>query len=141
MLADFRDYVKTLTIANRIYIGSTELTPTERFSVGIGKIDNTKEYAIGIYSMNGLARVEAFGLNSSYDVAGIRILVHWNRNAKDTEIASRDLYGKLRHLTNVTMGNAYTYIVEMDTGEPTFLGTDENGVYEYHIALRLYYKR
>lgn len=136
MLADFRDYIKTLEIAQHTYNGSGE-----HFSVGIGKIDNNKEYAIGIYSMNGLARVEAFGLNSSYDIAGIRILVHWNRNAKETEIASRDLYEKLRHLTNVAMGNSYIYIVEMDTGEPTFLGTDDNGVYEYHIALRLYYER
>ena len=126
MLADFRDYLKTLDIAEHYYIG---------------KINNATEKAIGVYSMSNIAPVEAIGLASSYDVAGIRILIHWNKNADETEQTARTLYEALRHITNTDMGSTHVSMVSMDTGEPDFLGTDDNGVYEYHISLLVYYNR
>ena len=133
MLADFRDWLK----AN--WLDSNDKPIADHYH--IGKINNNNEKSIGIYSTNGLKRVEAFGKNSSYDIAGISILVHWNKNANDTEIIARSLYETLRYVTNTAMGNSYVYIVEMSEGEPISIGTDDNGVYEYHIGLRLYYRR
>ena len=151
MLADFRDYLKGTGLAN-VELRSTQgiLQSTEGILTGntlkadhysIGKINNAQQKSIGIYSQNGFGRVEAFGLESSYDVAGVRILVHWNKNADETEIVSRILYDKLRYITNQPMGSSYVYMVEMTEGEPVFIGTDDNNVYEYHIGLLLYYKR
>ena len=126
MLAQFRDYLKTLNVARYYYIG---------------KIENSKEYALGVYSNPHLRRVEAIGKVSTYDVAGFRLLLHWNRNEKETEIAARELYQKIRYITETEMDDVYVYYIDIDDGEPVFVGTDDNGVYEYHISGTIYYGR
>jgi hypothetical protein len=126
MLAEFRDYLKTLNVADHYYIG---------------KLDNSKEKALGLYSMGNLAPVEAVGKDSSYDIAGVRILLHWNKNAKESEKASRNLYSEIRYIQDQAMGDEHVFCFMPDDNEPTFIGTDDNNVYEYHIAGRLYYKR
>lgn len=137
MLAEFRDYLKSLNLAENYYIG---------------KIDNTKLKTIGIYSQQSQRRVEAIGKNSSYDIAGVRILVHWNKNAKESEIAARDIFESIRYITDTdipvpqasaTEGVSVIHVDYLDLleAEPTFLGTDDNGVYEYHISARIYYRR
>ena len=77
MLAEIRDYLKTLNIADYCTIG---------------KIDNSKENAIGVYGDGMMGRIEAFGKNSSYDITGIRILYHGTKNLNDTEQVARSLY-------------------------------------------------
>ena len=127
MLAEFRDYLKTLDVADNYYIG---------------KIDNSKLKTIGVYGQQGgLARVEAIGKKSSYNVTRIRILIHWNKNAKETETASWNVYELLRYITDVDMGTVHVQYLSLDESEPAFIGTDDNGVYEYHISARIYYRR
>ena len=126
MLAEFRDYLKTLDVADNYYIG---------------KIDNSKLRTVGIYGHGGLARVEAVGKASSYNVSRIRILIHWNKNAKETEMASWNLYNNLCYITDEDMGDLHVHYLSLDESEPTFIGTDDNGVYEYHISARVYYRR
>lgn len=126
MLAEFRDYLKSLNIAENYYIG---------------KIENSKEKTIGVYGMGGLRRIEAIGGQSSYDVARVRILLHWNKNAKETEEVARTLYESLRFVTDTDMGEIEVKYLDLDENEPTFLGTDSNGVYEYHISARVFYRR
>ena len=126
MMAEFRDYVKTLEVADHYYIG---------------KIENVKEKVLGIYSTPYMARVEAVGKASLYDVAGIRLLLHWNKNAKETEAAARSLYEKLRYIKNVEMGEIHVDYLDLNEAEPQFIGTDDNGVYEYVNTLNIYYRR
>lgn len=126
MLADIRDYLKTLIQA-------------DHFS--IGKIDGTKDKSVGVYSDNSYMRIEAMGRKSSYDRAGIRILLHWDKNMRETEEVARDLYEKLRYITDTQMNNLYVYYLDLQYGEPVFVGTDDEGVYEYVIACIVYYKR
>ena len=126
MLVEFRDFLKTLGVAKEYRIG---------------KIENAKEKTIGLYSSANLARVESIGLKSSYDIAGFRILLHWTQNMRETEAAARDLFEKLRYITNTEVGTAHVYLIDLDDGEPVFIGTDDNGVYEYHISGRIFYRR
>lgn len=126
MLAEFRDYLKTLDVATNYYIG---------------KIDNSKMETVGVYGQGGLKRIEAIGKASSYDITMVRILVHWNKNARESELASRNLFEKIRYITDTDMGNVHVDYLDLMEAEPTFLGTDDNGVYEYHIACRIYYRR
>ncbi len=126
MLTQFKDYLKTLGVAEHYYIG---------------KIDNFKEKTVGLYSMPFAERVEAFGKQSSYDVAGVRILVHWNKSMSETEAAARRLYSAIRYIQDVQMSDKYVFYVDLSIGEPQFLGSDENGVYEYHIMGFIYYRR
>lgn len=132
MLAEFRDYLKALNLADHYYIG---------------KIDNTKLETIGVYGQQGLRRVEAIGKESSYDIAGIRMLIHWNKNAKESEEAARSIFESIRYITDADMptSEAETTIhvnyLDLLDSEPIFIGTDDNGVYEYHISARIYYRR
>lgn len=126
MLAEFRDFVKTLGVG-------------DYFS--IGKIDSTKDKSIGIYGDSNSYRVEAFGKASKYDISNMRILIHWNKNLAETEAASKSLYEQLRYQKEFDMNNIYVYFIDLIQGEPLFVGTDGNGVYEYVISIRVYYRR
>lgn len=107
----------------------------------LGKIPNAKQNCLGVYGVSYGQRIEAVGKNSSYDVAGFRILVHGDTNARTTEDTARSLYETLRYVTDETVGDYNFAYIDLDTGEPTFIGTDENNVYEYHISGRIYYAR
>ena len=137
MLAEFRDYLKTLDLAENYYIG---------------KIENAKLKTIGLYGQQSQRRVEAIGKQSSYDIAGVRILVHWNKNARESETAARNIFESIRYITDADMpvpqalAGEDVSVVHVDyldllEAEPTFIGTDDNGVYEYHISARIYYRR
>ena len=127
MLAEFKDYLKTLDLGADHYY--------------IGKIENIKEKVIGVYSVGNFERIEAVGRESSYDIAELQLLVHWNRNAKESQEATRALYESLSCNQKVDMGNIHVDFLDLEYGEPIFIGTDENNVYEYHIQLRIFYRR
>lgn len=126
MIAEFRDYLKTLNVATNYYIG---------------KIENSKEQALGIYADTGRRRVEAVGKDSSYGAFGVRLLLHWNKNAKETETQARTLFEAIRYITDTDMTGVHVQYIDWDYDEPIFIGTDENGVYEYVITGTIYYKK
>lgn len=125
----------TILSALRDYIG-TEQTPAY-----LGKIPNAQQMCFGVYGVSNGLRVEALGNESSYDVAGFRILVHGNMNARITEQTARDLFQRLRYVTDTQMGDFFVNYIDLDMGEPSFIGTDENNVYEFHISGQIYYRR
>lgn len=126
MLAEIRDYLKTLNVA-------------EHYSVG--KIDNAKMKSLGIYGDTGMRRVESIGNNSSYGTQRIRILLHWNKNAVETEEAAQNLFDRIRYITDLDLSTAYIEYLDLDYNSPTFVGTDSNGVYEYVISGIVFYRR
>lgn len=123
MLAEFRDYLSTLDLADHYYVG---------------KIDNAQHNVIGLYS-DPSERVEAFGKTSTYEEAGFRLLLHWNKNAVETETQANLLYEKIRYITNTEMSGIYVAFLDVD--KPIFLGTDDENVYEYVINGVIYYGR
>lgn len=143
MIAEFRDYLKTLNVATNYYIG---------------KIENSKEETLGIYADTSTRRVEAVGKNGSYDTFGVRLLLHWNKNAKETEISALNLFNAIRYITNTDMTHTeildtgdsseetvtttvHVQYIDWDYDAPIFLGTDANGVYEYVITGTIYYQK
>ena len=126
MLAKFRDYLKTLDVASNYYLG---------------KMVNETEKSLGVYSHQGHRRIEAVGKQSSYDIAGFVLLLHWNKNARESEDAARDLYEKIRYITDRDMNGLHVQYLDLLESEPSFVGTDNNGVYEFTIAGRIYYRR
>ena len=141
MIAEFRDYLKSLNVAEHYYIG---------------KIENSKEKVLGIYADSSTPRVEAIGRNGSYGTFGVRLLLHWNKNAKETETQARSLFETIRYITHTDMTHyedteestdevVYTTVhvqyIDWDYDEPIFIGTDANGVYEYVITGIIYYKK
>ena len=134
MIAEFRDYLKTLNVATYYYIG---------------KIENAKEEVLGIYADNPTVRVESVGKNSSYGTYGVRLLLHWNKNARETEAQALSLFEAIRYIQDVDMttgtgqtaSTVHVKYIDWDYDAPVFLGTDANGVYEYVIDGMIYYRK
>lgn len=126
MIAEFRDYLKTLNVATHY---------------SIGKIDNGKDYSLGVYGGMQTSRVEAVGKASSYGTFGFRLLLHWNKNARETEESAFSLFAKIRYITDLDMSDIHVQYIDLDYDEPISIGTDENGVYEYVISGTIYYRK
>ena len=128
-LAEVRDWIKTFNAANNYYIG---------------KIDNKQENSIGIYQRKTIdgPRVTIGGRTlASYDVKSISILIHWNKNANETEKRAQYLYNRLFEAESVVIGGTPIKMIALLQNEPVDVGTDDNNVYERVIELDLYYER
>ena len=128
-LAEVRDWIKTFNAANNYFIG---------------KIDNKQENSIGIYQRKTIdgPRVAIGGRSlTSYDVKSISILVHWNKNANETEKRAQYLYNRLFEAESVVIGGTPIKMIALLQNEPVDVGTDDNNVYESVIELDLYYER
>ena len=128
-LAEVRDWIKTFNAANNYYIG---------------KLDNKQENSIGIYQRKTIdgPRVAIGGRSlASYDVKSISILIHWNKNANETEKRTQYLYNRLFEAESVVIGETPIKMIALLQNEPVDVGTDDNNVYERVIELDLYYER
>lgn len=126
-LADIRDWLKAYSNAENFYIG---------------KLDSKQDKSLGVYSLKRTgAPVTAIGSESTYDIIGVSLLIHWNTNANETEIEARQLYEALRTIKNETINNTLVYMIELLVPEPVDVGTDDSGVYERVIELKIYYER
>lgn len=128
-LAEVRDWIKTFNAANNYYIG---------------KIDNKQENSIGIYQRKTIdgPRIAIGGRSlASYDVKSISILIHWNKNANETEKRAQYLYNRLFEAESVVIGGTPIKMIALLQNEPVDVGTDDNNVYERVIELDLYYER
>ena len=126
-LANIRDIIKTFNFADNYYIG---------------KLDNKKDKSIGVYSLKrNDGPVTAIGGDSTYDIIGVSILIHWNNNADDTEVTARQLYEKLRTVKDIKINDRQIYMIQLLFPEPVDVGTDEKGIYERVIEMKIYYER
>lgn len=128
-LAEVRDWIKTFNAANNYYIG---------------KLDNKQENSIGVYQRKTIdgPRVAIGGRSlASYDVKSISILIHWNKNANETEKRAQYLYNRLFEAESVVIGGTPIKMIALLQNEPVDVGTDDNNVYERVIELDLYYER
>ena len=126
-LAHIRDWLKTFDIAENYYIG---------------KLDNKRDKSLGVYSLKrNLPPVTAIGGESTYDIIGVSLLLHYNNNANDTEIAARQLFETLRTVKDVRISDTTIYMIQLLTPEPVDVGADDKGVYEWVIEMNLYYER
>lgn len=128
-LAGVRDWLKTLEVGQSFYIG---------------KLDNKKEKSIGVYQRQTSGPpVIAIG-GRSYTKHGIKqisVLVHWNKNARETEAAAQELFEQLQQAKDVTIDETHVDLIALQVPEPQDVGTDDDGVYERVIWFDLYYER
>lgn len=126
-LADVRDYIKTFKLAENYYVG---------------KLDGKKEKSIGVYQRkNGYAPRKCIGVPSGYERKPISLLVHWNKNARETEEQAFLLYQKLEEIKEADMGETHIFFLDVLNVEPVDVGTDDDNVYERVIEFDLYYRK
>lgn len=127
-ISDFRDWLKTKIDCPNWFAGG---------------LRTTVEKAIVIYNGQAFINPMAIGgpQNSSYKGKGIRILIHWNKNVRETEIKAQEVYNTLHGLTNVEIARKRVIQFNMRDPEPVYLGVDDSGIYEYVIDLEIIHER
>lgn len=126
--ADVREFLKTIKPTFSKYYA--------------GKLDNKYEKSVCVYSLKSQNnRNIAIGgkENTKTKINSFSILIHWNKNYTETETISKLLYENIAESKFIDInGNKINYI-EMISNEPIDLNTDDNGVYERLIDIRIYY--
>ena len=126
-LSDVRDWIKTIFEAEHYYVG---------------KLDTKYDKSVGVYQRkNPAPPIKAIGQPSSYEVKPVSILIHWNKNADETEKAAFELYTQLGAVSSLTLNNTHVQFIALLQSEPVDVGTDDNGVFERVIELDIYYKK
>ncbi len=127
-ISDFKDWLK-------------EIIDCPNWSAG--GLRTTDEKQIVAYNGRAFTNPMAIGgiKNSSYKGKGIRILVHWNKNVKESEIKAQEVYEALYGLTNVKIAGKKVIQFKMRETEPIYLGVDDSGIYEYVIDLEIIHER
>ncbi|MBU5439497.1 minor capsid protein [Tissierella sp. MSJ-40] len=107
-----------------------------------GGLRDTKEKSIVIYNGKAYTNPMAIGgvQNSSYTSKGIRILIHWNKNIKESELKAQEVYNSLLGQSGVIAGKRVIQF-KMRDSEPVYLGVDSSGIYEYVIDLEIIIER
>lgn len=128
-LGQIRDYIKTAKIADNYYIG---------------KLDSKKDKSIGVYQLkkhNEFERAIGTEENDRIKRKGISVLVHWNKNAAETERAAKKLYDFLKNTQpKTTIGEKQISFIQVLQNEPIDVSTDEFGIYERVIEFIIYYQ-
>lgn len=126
-LADIRDWLKEYGLFEHYYVG---------------KLDSKQEKSLGVYQRKTVQPPKrAIGNLSSYEVKPISLLIHWNKNATETEKTAFELYKQLEAVSQFMLNNTKIYMLSLLQSEPVDVGTDESGIYERVIEFDIYYER
>jgi hypothetical protein len=108
-----------------------------------GGLRSADEKAIVIYNGKAYTNPMAIGgiKNSSYKGKGIRILIHWNKDVKESELKAQEVYNSINGLANVKIADKRVIQFKMRDPEPIYLGVDNSGIYEYVIDLEIIIER
>jgi hypothetical protein len=137
LVSDIKDLVKSLNIIDGI-------------SYYCGILDQKKEQSLGFYKEeSGKKEVNINGYKLSVQGKQIQILIHWNKNYNETEIAAQTIYKALEDLSKTIIENkGYVYknfkifALELLDTEPLDYKKDpvtDTGVFQQGIRFRLIY--
>jgi len=110
----------------------------------IGKLDNKKEKSIGVYQLktSNESNVAIGGIDNTKTMEkSVSILIHWNTNAKETEMKALELYYKLLKARNFEINNFKINYIRLLVPEPIDVGTDSKNIYERVIQATFYYEK
>ncbi len=129
MLSDVRDYISSLGLAERVYMGKMDSKPDRSIGVYNSKHEQAYKTTIGGPSM------------SSYGTKQVTILTHWSRSPVETERAAKELLEKLINTSEVPVNDQKIKFIQPLTEEPVDVGTDDSGIYEMVIEAAVIYER
>ena len=126
-LADIRDWLSTLLDATWT-IGRYEAEKTLRACVYQRPDYSTATVAIGGREATRTA------------VKRVSVLLHWNRNHRETEEAALELYEALRFNPRPVINGVRIDYTDLQMPEPADVGSDANGIFERVIWIDFYYE-
>jgi hypothetical protein len=106
-----------------------------------GKLDTTKDKTICVYgsNINSPVRTVVGGGADGYYTRRIQLVVRWTTSCGEAEAKALSVYELTRNTdTTILAKRVWSRAIH---SEPTSLGTDDKGVYEYSIILNLICER
>lgn len=126
-LCEVRDWLKSFNLFEHYYIG---------------KLDQKQDKSLGVYQLQASGQpIRAFNGLSSYSTKKVSLLIHWNKNARETEEIASELFEKLLNIERTKIGEYQVYFIDMLVPEAQNVGTDEKGIFEEVIEIEIYYKK
>lgn len=119
-LADVRDYIASLDLADHVYMG---------------KMPDKQDHSIGVYnSKHQYPHKVAIGgpTLESYGTRYITLLVHWNKSPRETEKAATALFEAIQKTREAKINDA-TIKFFQPLYEIQDVGTDDTGIFEMAI--------
>ena len=127
-LADVRDYVESLKLADHVYMG--KMPDKQDKSIGVYNSKHQRAYSTAIGGPN----------LQSYGTKYVTLLVHWNRSPRETEDAATALFEAVRKTREVTINNVTIKFIQ-PLYEIQDVGTDDSGIYEMVIEAAVIYQK
>ena len=139
LVSDVKDLIKSLNIFE-----------DETINYYCGILDQKKEKSLGFYKEDyGDKEVNVNGKPISIKGKQIQILIHWNKNYNETEIAAQKMYKALEKFNDVIIENKgyefkefKIFYLDLIDGEPLDYNKDpvtDTGVFQQGIRFRLIY--
>lgn len=128
-LADIRDWLKSLN--------AIEGTWT------IGRYEAEREKRVCLYQRPDYSEADiALGGREATKTLHktLQVLIHWNKNHKETELAALGLYEALKFNPPASIGNAKVSYIDLQLPEPLDMGSDDSGIFERVIWFDIYFE-
>lgn len=128
-LADIRDWLKGLNVIQATW--------------SIGRYEAEKEKAVCVYErpVYSEATVAIGGAEATKTlVKHVQVVVHWNKNHRETEEAAQGLYDALRFNPRPVIGGRKVSYLDLQLKEPVDLGSDTNGIFERVLWMDIYFE-
>lgn len=128
-LADIRDYLKSLDVIDATWtIGRYEAEKLQRVCVY-----QRPDYTAANIALGGKETTKT-------QEKHVQVLVHWNKNHKETEQAALSLYEAVQFNPRPIIGGAQVSYLDLQLLEPVDLGSDDNGIFERVLWLNIYFE-
>lgn len=128
MLKDVKDWVKSLNLADSVYMAKLDAKQEKRIGVYNSKHEHAYRTAIGGPSMQ------------SYGTKYVTFLIHWNKSPHETEKAAMSLFEAVRTAREVNVNDETIKFIQ-----PLYdlqdVGTDDAGICEMVIEAAVIYER
>ena len=128
-LDDVLAFIETLdTGAENFYCGTLNAKKDKSIGVYQRKISRSPNIAVGGKEC------------TKTGIKEVSLLVHWNENSHETEIAAQRIYDFLSEARGVVIGGCNVSYIQLLLIEPVDVGTDAQGVFERVIEFDIYYQ-
>lgn len=105
-------------------------------------INPANEKAIALYSRQSERFTQAIMKIKTYRTAQYSLLIHWNKNADESELVANTIFQMLEDNTSgYKIGNHRVISLAPVYAGPIALGKDENKIYEYSIDFYITYEK
>ena len=128
MLSDVHDFIKSLNLAEYVYMST--MPDKKEKSIGVYNSKHQQEYKTAI----GGQRLK------SYETKYITLLIHWSDSPRESEKAAWAVFETLETVRNVTVNDEVIKFIQ-PLYEPQDIGKDDAGICEWVIEVAVIYEK